>query len=152
MVSIRRKSTKRYLSGLVWEVYLYILTSREPVGVRDVWRGVKLSSPSLAQYHIKNLLEMGLISQTEDGRYVAEEKAHIDVLRSFLMLRGRLISRMTIYGAFILGFLLVYLVLWPFEWNFRDVLVLVICLFSSSVFFFEAYLQHSSLRRGVQKV
>lgn len=152
VASIRKKPAKRYLSGLVWEVYLYILTSNEPVGVRDVWRGVKLSSPSLAQYHIKNLLEMGLISQTKDGQYVAEEKARIDVLRSFVLLRGRLISRMTVYGAFILGLLLVYAAAWPFEWNFRDLLVLIVCLFSASVFFFEAYLQHRGLKRSVQRV
>jgi O-antigen/teichoic acid export membrane protein len=95
---------------------------------------------------------MGLISQTTDGRYVAEEKARIDVLRSFVLLRGRLISRMTVYGAFILGLLLFYAAAWPFKWNFRDLLVLIVCLFSASVFFFEAYLQHMGLKRGVQRV
>jgi len=32
------RQDKRYISGTTWEVYLCILTSREPVGVRDIWR------------------------------------------------------------------------------------------------------------------
>ena len=143
---------KRYLSGVVWDIYLYILTSHEPVGVRDVWRGLKLSSPSLAQYHINNLLEMKLISQTENGKYIAEELNRIEALRRFVLLRGRLFSRLIIYGAFVLGLLSVYVAVWPFGWNFRDFLVLTICLFSASAFFYEAYRQHRGLRTGVQKV
>jgi len=143
---------KRYLSGVVWQVYLHILTSNEPVGVRDVWRGLKLSSPSLAQYHINRLLKMGLITQTVDGRYAPEEKARIEVLRSFVLLRGRLISRMTIYGAFILGLFSVYLLVWPLNWDLQDLTVLVICAFSAAAFFSEAYGQHRGLRTGVQRV
>ncbi len=146
------KTGKRFLSGVIWEVYLYILTSNEPLGVRDVWRGLNLSSPSLAQYHINNLLRMGLITQTEDGRYMVEEKAKIDVLRSFILLRGRLISRMTIYGAFILGLFMVYVIFWPFKWSFQDVIVSIISIFSVSVFLLEAYRHHKGLKTDVQKV
>ncbi len=102
---MRSDSGKRYLSGVVWDVYLYVITSNEPVGVRDVWRGLRLSSPSLAQYHINHLLDMHLISQIDDGRYVAEEKNRLEVLRSFVLLRGRLVSRMVFYAAFIMGLL-----------------------------------------------
>lgn len=142
----REKIGKRVLSGVIWNVYLYILTSTEPVGVRDVWRGLNLSSPSLAQYHVNNLLEMGLITQTPEGKYIADEKAKIDVLRTFVLLRGHLISRMTFYGTFLLGLVLVYLSVWPFTWDLRDIIVLIVCIFSVTVFFFEAYSQHRSLR------
>jgi len=142
----KRGRIGKYLSGLIWEVYLYILTSNEPVGVRDVWRGLKLSSPSLAQYHINNLLEAKLISQTADGRYTAEEKAKIDILRNFVLLRGRLISRMTFYGAFTLGLFAVYLFVWPLKWDLRDLVVLIVCMFSVLAFFYEAYSQHIGLR------
>ncbi|MEM2110908.1 MAG: hypothetical protein QXX08_03410 [Candidatus Bathyarchaeia archaeon] len=143
---------KRYLSGVIWDVYLYILTSNEPVGVRDVWRGLQLSSPSLAQYHVNHLLEMKLVSQTSDGRYVAEEKNRIEVLRNFVLLRGRLISRMIFYGAFIFGLLFVYVFLGPIQWSFRDFLVLTVCVFCLAVFSYEAYSQHRGIKTGVQKV
>ena len=146
------KSGKGYLSGTTWEVYLYVLTSRESVGVRDVWRSLKLSSPSLAQYHINKLLSLKVINQTQDGRYVVEEKKGIDTLRSFVLLRGKLIPRLVFYGALISGILAAYLILWPFEWNFRDFTVLAVGILSVSAFFFEAYNQYRSLKKGVQKV
>jgi len=141
-----RGRSGRHLSGVIWDVYLYILTSNEPVGVREVWRGLNLSSPSLAQYHINNLLEARLITQTADGRYATEEKAKIDVLRNFVLLRGRLISRMTFYGAFILGLFAVYVAVWPIKWDLRDVVVLTVCVSGILAFFYEAYSQHKGLR------
>lgn len=146
------ESGRGYLSGTTWEVYLYILTSREPVGVREVWRGLNLSSPSLAQYHINKLLSLKVINQTRDGRYVVEETEGIEALRSFVLLRGKLIPRLVFYGALVSGILVVYLILWPFEWNFRDLTVLAVSILSISAFFFEAYNQYRSLKRGVQKV
>lgn len=146
MADEKARKAGRYLSGVIWEVYLYILTSNEPVGVRDVWRGLSLSSPSLAQYHINNLLEAGLISQTRDGRYLAEEKAKLDVLRNFVLLRGRLISRTIFYGAFTLGLFIVYLSVWPFKWDMRDFVVLIICTVSMVGFFYEARSHHKGLR------
>jgi hypothetical protein len=148
----RARTGKRYLSGVIWDVYLFILTSNEPVGVRDVWRGLKLSSPSLAQYHINNLLEMKLIGQAKDGRYKAEEKSSLEVLRNFVLLRGRLISRMIFYAAFTLGLLLVYLLFEPKKWDFRDLLVVAIGLFSLIVFSYEAFMQHRGIKTGVQKL
>ena len=148
----KERTRKRYLSGVIWDVYLFILTSNEPVGVRDVWRGLKLSSPSLAQYHINNLLEMKLIGQAEDGRYVAEEKSSLEVLRNFVLFKGRLISRMIFYAAFILGLLLVYFLFEPKKWDFRDLLVVAIGLFSLIVFSYEAFMQHRGIKTGVQKL
>jgi len=122
------------------------------VGVRDIWRALKLSSPSLAQYHVNKLLGLKVINQTQDGRYVAGEKERIETLRSFVILRGKLIPRLVFYGALILGVLVTYLILWPLEWNFRDLMVLTVCIFSIFAFFFEAYNQYRGLKRGVQKV
>ncbi len=143
---------KSYLSGTTWEVYLCILTSREPVGVRDVWRALKLSSPSLAQYHLNKLMDLEVVSQTRRGKYVVEEKERVEALRSFVLLRGKLIPRLVFYGAFVSGVLLCYLVFWSFECNFRDLVVLAVSVFCIFAFFFEAYIQYRSLRVGIQKV
>lgn len=140
------------VSGTTWEVYLYVLTSREPVGVRDVWRGLRLSSPSLAQYHVNKLLALRLVEQTPDGRYAVAETGRVEALRGFVLLRGRLIPRLVFYGALVSGLLLAYLLLWPLNWDFRDLAVLAVALLSASAFFYEAYQQHRSLRKIVQKV
>jgi len=138
-------SNRKRLSGTTWEIYLYILTSEKPPGVREVWRGLNLSSPSLAQYHINKLQELRLIEPTSDGKYQANEMERMDALRSFVILRGRLVPRLVFYGALLLGILLSYLLFWPFRWDFRDLVVLVVSVFSISVFFFEAYNQYKGL-------
>jgi hypothetical protein len=136
---------KKRVSGTTWDVYLYLLTSNN-TGVRDVWRHLKLSSPSLAQYHINKLVDLKLIETTLDGKYKANEKAQTEVLRSFVLLRGRLIPRLVVYGTALLGILISYLILWPMRWDFRDLVILFSSVFSIFIFFLEAYNQYRGLR------
>jgi len=147
-----KRKNRTNISATTWNVYLYILTSRGPVGVRDVWRELKLSSPSLAQYHVNKLLELGIITQTREGKYVASEEKRVEALRSFVLLYGKLIPRLVFYGALIAGILVFYLIAWPIEWNFRDLTVIAIAVISMFAFFFEACIQSSSLKKGVQKI
>jgi len=119
--------------------------------VRDVWRALKLSSPSLAQYHVNKLLDLEMVSQTRDGKYMAEKKEQVEALRNFILLRGKLVPRLIFYGAMISGILVSYLIFWPFKWDFRDLVTLVVAVFSAFVFFFEAYNQYRGLRASVQK-
>jgi len=147
-----KKKNQVSFAATTWNVYLYILTSRDPVGVRDIWRELKFSSPSLAQYHINRLLELGMIAQTQEGKYVASEEKRAETLRSFVLLYGKLVPRLVFYGALIAGILAFYIVFWPFEWNFRDLTVIVVAVISMIAFFFEAYIQYHSLNKGVQKI
>jgi DNA-binding Lrp family transcriptional regulator len=130
--------------GKTWDVYLCILTSNGPVGVRDIWRALGLSSPSLAQYHVKKLLDLKLIEPVE-GKYRVNDEEKLESLRSFLMLRGMLIPRMVVYGALLSGILVSYLVLWPWRGDFRDLVTVAVCLFSVFAFFLEAYKQYHGL-------
>lgn len=137
---------KKNVTGTTLNVYLYIVTSKAPAGVRDVWRKLKLSSPSLAQYHINKLVNLKLIKTTSDGKYQANEGEQIEALKSFIVLRGRLIPRLVFYGAILLGILASYLIFWPFRWDFRDLVVLFVSTFSVLAFFFEAYDQYRGIR------
>ena len=139
------KSNRKKISGTTWNIYLYIITSEKPQGVREVWRALNLSSPSLAQYHITKLIELKLLDSTLDGKYQARDVERLDALRGFILLRGRLIPRLVFYGAFLSGVFLTYLLFWPFRWDFRDIVVITISLFSIIVFFYEAYNQHKGL-------
>ncbi len=134
----------RRIHGTTWDVYLAILTSKEPVGVREIWRQLGLSSPSLAQYHINKLADLKLI-ESASGGYVAKPDQQVEALRSFLVLRGRLVPRFVIYGALILGILASYIIFWPFRWDFRDLATLAFGVFSAAAFFFEAYRQQKGL-------
>jgi hypothetical protein len=147
-----KKKNQISFAATTWNVYLYILTSRDPVGVRDVWRELKLSSPSLAQYHINKLLELSMIAQTQEGKYVASEEKRVETLRSFVLLYGKLVPRLVFYGALVAGILAFYVIFWPMELNFRDLTVIAIAVISIIAFFFEAYVQYHSLKKGVQKI
>ncbi|MCL6579066.1 MAG: winged helix-turn-helix domain-containing protein [Candidatus Bathyarchaeota archaeon] len=59
------------LRGLTLKVYRFILKNNKPVGIREVQRALKLSSPTLALYHINKLEEAGLVKKHLNG-YVAD--------------------------------------------------------------------------------
>ena len=131
--------------GKTWDVYLCILTSGTPIGVRDIWRSLGFSSPSLAQYHVNKLLELSLIESTPQGKYVTNDEERLEALRSFLALRGMLIPRMVVYAALLSGVMLSYVAFWPWRGDFRDLVVLGVTLFSVSAFLFEAVKQYRGL-------
>ena len=134
----------KQIYGKTWDVYLCILTASSPIGVREIWRALGFSSPSLAQYHVNKLLELKLIEPVA-GKYKVNNEEQLEALRSFLMLRGMLIPRMVIYGALLSGILVSYLIFWPWRGDFRDLVTVGVCLFSTLAFFFEAYKQYRGL-------
>lgn len=139
------EGNSRKVTGTTWNVYLHILASDKPQGVRDVWRDLKLSTPSLAQYHINKLLDMKLIETTQEGKYKANEVEQRGALRGFVKMRGKLIPRLVFYSAFLGGIFLMYLFLWPFRWDFRDLIVLSVTVLSITAFSYEAYYQYKGL-------
>ena len=131
--------------GKTLDVYLCILTSDTAIGVRDIWRTLDFSSPSLAQYHVNKLLDLKLIETDFDGKYKINDQESIEALRSFLLLRGMLIPRLTIYSALIMGLMVSYVMYWPWRGDFRDLVTLFIGLFSAGAFLFEAVKQYRGL-------
>ena len=104
-----------------------------------------LSSPSLAQYHINKLIDLNLIETDFDGKYRINDQESIEALRSFLLLRGMLIPRLTIYAALLMGLMVSYVSYWPWRGDFRDLTVMFIALFSAGAFLFEAVKQYRGL-------
>jgi hypothetical protein len=131
--------------GKTLDVYLCILTAESAIGVRDIWRALGFSSPSLAQYHVNKLLDLKLIETDFEGKYKINDQESIEALRSFLLLRGMLIPRLTIYSAMILGLMVSYVMYWPWRGDFRDLVTLFIGLFSAGAFLFEAVKQYRGL-------
>ncbi|MGA3192342.1 MAG: ArsR family transcriptional regulator [Candidatus Bathyarchaeia archaeon] len=82
------------LTGNTAKVYRYAIKQRKPVGVREVQRALKLSSPTLAAYHLDKLEEAGLLKQTSDG-YIVEKL----VLENFVRLRQLLLPKYLFYFA-----------------------------------------------------
>jgi len=86
------KDERDVLTGNTAYVYRYAVKQGKPVGVREVQRALKLSSPTLAAYHLDKLEEAGLLRQTVDG-YVVERL----VLENFVRLRRLLLPKYLFY-------------------------------------------------------
>ncbi len=131
--------------GKTLDVYLCILTAEDGIGVREIWRSLNLSSPSLAQYHVNKLQDLKLIETDFEGKYIINDQESIEALKSFMMLRGMLIPRLTIYSALLLGLLVSYVSYYPWRGDMRDLTTLFIGLFSAGAFLFEAVKQYRGL-------
>jgi predicted DNA-binding transcriptional regulator len=97
-VLTERGKVDAQLKGNTLRVYVYAL-KKNRVGVREVQRGLGLSNPSLAQYHLNKLKELGLVKE-ENGEYEVLGEVKVDVMRDFLRIGSSLIPRFVFYAVF----------------------------------------------------
>jgi predicted DNA-binding transcriptional regulator len=90
------------LKGNTLRVYVYALKKRK-VGVREVQRALLMSNPSLAQYHLNKLRELGLVSEN-NGEYEVVGEVKVDVMRDFLRLGTLIVPRFVFYAVIITVF------------------------------------------------
>jgi len=70
------------IRGNTLRVYLHLVKSG-PSELRDVQRGVGLSTASLASYHLGRLVSSGYAKQDELGRYVATNESSTEILEGY---------------------------------------------------------------------
>jgi DNA-binding transcriptional ArsR family regulator len=85
------------LKGNTLRVYVYALKKRK-VGVREVQRALLMSNPSLAQYHLNKLKDLGLVSEN-NGEYEIAGEVKVDVMRDFLRLGTLIVPRFIFYAV-----------------------------------------------------
>lgn len=86
------------LEGTTRKVFRFVYRQREPVGIHDVQRGLSLSSPSVAHYHIAKLLKAGLLK--EDGEGYTLNKV---VFENMVRIKGTALPVQTAYVTFFLA-------------------------------------------------
>jgi hypothetical protein len=96
------------LKGNTLRMYVYVLRQRK-VGVRQAQRALRLSNPSLAQYHLTKLVEMGLLKE-EGGEYEITKEVKVDLMRDFLRVGTLLVPRFVFYAAFFTVFAAYFIV------------------------------------------
>jgi hypothetical protein len=90
------RNRQNELKGTTRRVYFYIIRSRnKPVRITDIQTGLRFSSPSLAHYHIKKLMELGLVR--EEGAGYTVDKVTIE---NYFLVRGRLVPFQAAYVSF----------------------------------------------------
>ena len=123
------EDTEDVLRGTTLRVYKYVLT-KGTVGIREVQRGLKLSSPTLASYHLDKLEKAGLVKQTLEG-YEADRV----LLQNMIRLRGTLIPRYFFYSIFSISALILELTLFKPLIFTREYFFAVATTLVSTVFF-----------------
>jgi hypothetical protein len=89
------------LRGKDWNVYWLLLKNGRPMSVREVQRSLRFSSPSVAQHHLDQLCELGLVQKQEvGGSYSLTGEVKIGVLRHFVKLGRLLFPRYFFYAVF----------------------------------------------------
>lgn len=98
------------LTGRTLRVYWHILQSKEPLGRLEVQRRAKLSSASLAEYHLKKLIAMGLVDKNPHGEYTICRTVQVGVMRFYTIFRSNMIPRFFLYISFYISVLAALLV------------------------------------------
>ena len=116
------------IRGNTVRVYLFVLRNG-PCELRDVQRALKLSTPSLAFYHLSRLVQAGNVKRTEDGRYIAVTDISADLLDGYVKFGRRIIPQLfflTIMFTAILAFY--FYLIWRAPLDLDDAVTIVYAL------------------------
>ena len=98
------------LRGKAWKVYWLLLKNGRPMSVREVERALHFSSPSVANHHLEQLRQLGLVQRQKiGGNYTLVSEVKIGVLRHFVKLGRLMFPRYFFYALFSSAFYIAYL-------------------------------------------
>ncbi|MGD0395545.1 MAG: winged helix-turn-helix domain-containing protein [Nitrososphaerales archaeon] len=123
------------LEGTTRKVFRFVHRQRKPVGIHDIQRGLGLSSPSVAHYHVGKLLKAGLLK--EDGEGYTVDKT---VFENMIRIRKTALPLQTAYAAFFLTALLALVtIMRPNQLSSTYVFAVAVALIALIISSFEAY-------------
>jgi hypothetical protein len=96
------------LSRTTIRTYVYLVKVDKPVGPREVMRGAKLTSPSVAYRNLNNLIEMDLVQKDNYGNYFAKEKIGI---KGYIWVGKKFVPRFIIFGLIFLFVLIIEIII-----------------------------------------
>jgi len=127
------------LRGKAWRVYWFLLKSGRPMSVREVQRALHYSSPSVAQHHLEQLRELGLVCKHDiGGHYYLVGEVKIGVLRHFVKLGRLLFPRYFFYAVFSTTFYAAYLTMLMQSLSWENLFITVFGAAVSAIFWYEA--------------
>lgn len=127
------------LRGKAWKVYWLLLKNGHPMSVREVQRALHFSSPSVANHHLEQLRELGLVEKQEvGGHYFLVSQVKIGVLRHFVKLGKLLFPRYFFYAVFSTTFFITYLLVLMQGFTRENLFILLFGTIVSAIFWYEA--------------
>ena len=126
------------LRGKAWKVYWLLLKSGRPMSVREVQKALHFSSPSIAQHHLEQLREIGLVQKKDvGGHYLLVGEVKIGVLRHFVKLGRLLFPRYFFYAVFSTTLYLIYLLWFMQGFTRENLFIIVFGGIVSAIFWYE---------------
>jgi DNA-binding transcriptional ArsR family regulator len=108
--------------------------------VREVQRALHFSSPSVANHHLEQLRELGLVEKQEiGGHYVLVSNVKIGVLRHYVKLGRLLFPRYFFYAVFSTIFYAAYLTLLLQSFSRENLFIISFGAIVCGIFWYEAY-------------
>lgn len=86
------------IKGNTLRAYLF-LAENGPSELRDVQRGLSFSTASLASYHLGRLMEAGLVSQDQYGRYQAAKDSSQQILRGYVTVGPMIVPQLLFFAV-----------------------------------------------------
>ena len=127
------------LRGKDWKVYWLLLKNSRPMSVREVQRILHFSSPSVAQHHLEQLRELGLVvKQDVGGNYSLVSEVKIGVLRHFIKLGKMIFPRYFFYALFSTTFYVAYIVILMHGLTRENLFILSFGAIVTAIFWYEA--------------
>jgi DNA-binding transcriptional ArsR family regulator len=128
------------LRGKAWRVYWYLLKMGKPVSVREVQRALRFSSPSVANHHLEQLRELGLVEKQDvGGHYELVSQVKIGVLKHYVKLGKLLFPRYFFYALFSTIFYIAFLALFLTSLSRENLFIITFGAIVSAIFWYEAY-------------
>jgi predicted DNA-binding transcriptional regulator len=126
------------LKGKTLTVYWYLLQQpNRSVGVREIQRALKLSSPSVALHHLEKLEDLGLVRKKATGEYMVEEEVKVGILRLFTRMGRFMVPRYLFYSVLFTSMLTTYTILSVASHMRPNFYALMFGLLASAVFWIE---------------
>jgi predicted DNA-binding transcriptional regulator len=127
------------LRGKDWNVYWLLLKNGRSMSVREVQKTLHFSSPSVAQHHLEQLRQLGLVKKDDlGGNYSLTSEVKIGVLRHFIKLGRLLFPRYFFYAVFSTTFYLIYVLTLMHGFTRENLFILMFGAIVSAIFWFEA--------------
>src|SRR5438105_4436970 len=128
-------SIEHKLQGRTLQVYLYLIRKNQPVGIRELQRDLGLSSPSVAEYQIEKLIELGIARKDTHGQARIVKKVKVKALDNYLEIGPRLmLPRIALYAFIFTAVTCTYVVT---SWNSLNSFALILSLAATGIFWFE---------------
>jgi hypothetical protein len=84
------------LNTTTFDIYLYLVKSKEPEGPREIMRAINITSPGVVHRHLQKLADWGWVDKDSYGRYSVKRKVGFS---GYIWLGRRLLPISIIFAA-----------------------------------------------------